>query len=62
MGLIRVGNTRAVFSVSVGVFVVLLLLIEKIPDICVLGMSENWNQVAHSVKNPVLLGKFASFR
>ena len=26
MGLIRVGNTRAVFSVSVGVFVVLLLL------------------------------------
>lgn len=39
-----------------------MLLIEKIPDICVLGMSENWNQVAHSVKNPVLLGKFASFR
>ena len=26
MGLIRVGNTRVVFSVSVGVFVVLLLM------------------------------------
>ena len=35
-----------------------MFFIEFISISCVLGMSGNWNPVAHSVKNPILLGKF----